>query len=461
MSQGAQSYSGIAADWYGALAYQDLPAEVVRKTKDLLLNSIAIAVAASKTANYGAIAVKSCGGQSGPCQVLGTAVRTTPAAAALANGLLLSCLGFDDSLPETLVHVSATTVSCALALGQAGCITGQEFLTAVAGGNELVCRIGLPAPLQFHKHGLHPSGIIGAMGAAFVAARLLVLDAQGMRNTVGIAGNMASGINQSWVDGTHAQFIDSGWAAAGAINAAQLAAAGLDGPSQVLEGRFGLFRSHLQDPATPVDFNRMVEALGERWHGLDIEIKRYPTGHVNLPFVEAMLQLHEEEGIRAGQVRRIMAHVAAWMMPVIGEPIEEKRRPNSDLHAKVSLPYTLAETLVRGRLGAGSYTEQDLRDPGILDLAARTDCLVDAEAPRSDVYKGAVRVELADGRRLERVVLHGKGRSFPAAQLRAKFDDCLAFAGHANAASRLWDLVQGLEDADSLGELGDLLAGLH
>lgn len=458
MMQPKLSYTEIAGEWYGALSYDDLPKEVVQSTKQLLLNALAIALAAAKTGKYGEIASRSSQGERGPCQVIGSPITSSATAAAVANGILFSCLGFDDSLPETLIHVSAAVLSCALAMAQTRQISGKEFLAAVAGGNELVCRIGLIAPLRFHKYGLHPSGIIAAMGNAFVAARLLGLRGTQMRDAVGIAGNMASGINQSWVDGSHAQFVDSGWAAASGITAATLAAAGLDGPAEVLEGRFGLFRSHLQEPGIPLDFDRMVADLGQRWHCLDIEMKRYPTGHVNLPFVDAMLQLYHEEGVRSEQVSKVRALVAAWMMPVVCEPAAEKRRPRSDLHALVSLPYTLAEALVRGRLGAGSYTDANLSDPRILEIVDLTECLPDPEAPGSDTYKGVVQVELNDGRVLTRTVLHGKGLLFPEEQLRAKFDDCLHFAGSSHKGSLLWEEVQRLEHASSLEVLIGLLA---
>ena len=455
------SYTEIAAAWYSNLRFEDLPPAVVHSTKRLILNAMAIAIAAAKTDDYGRMATGSCIDEPGPCQVLGTQTKTTARSAAIANGVLISCLAFDDSLPETLIHVSAATVSCALALAQSKPTTGRELITAIAGGNELVCRIGLVAPLAFHPHGLHPSGIIGAMGTAFLAARLSGLSGDLMRDAVGITGNMASGINQSWVDGTHAQFVDSGWAAAAGITAARLAKAGMDGPAEVLEGRFGLFRGYVQDPSVPLNFARMVKDLGQHWNSLDIEIKRYPTGHVNMPFVEAMEQLHDLDGLRATQVKKITASVAKWMMPVVCEPVEEKRRPRSDMHAKVSLAYTLGETLVRGRLGAGSNTRNDLADPEILALVEKIECVEDVNAPSSAVYKGAVAVELKDGRRLERVVLHGKGLEFSDELLREKFDDCLRYAGHAGAASCFWDVVQKLEDAPTLSELSKFLETLH
>jgi len=456
------SYSEIASGWCASLAYEDIPPDVMGITKHLILNSIAVGMAAAMTGKYGAIVKSASAGQEGPCHVIGTTTKTTPTAAALANGLLISALGYDDSLPETLVHVAGSVFSCALAIAETRKITGREFLVSVAAGNELVCRIGLVAPLQFHKSGLHPSGIIGAMGCAYVAARLLGLSEPEMRNAVGIVGNMAAGINQSWVDGSHAQFVDSGWAAVSAMTAAILARSGLDGPPEVLEGRFGLFRSHIQDADTPLDFNRMIDRLGQHWDCLGIEIKSYPTGHVSLPFVEAMLQLRHTENLRADQVHKITALMAAWMIPVVGEPLEEKRRPSSDLHGKVSIPYTLAETLVHGRLGAGSYSDRDLQNEEILALADRTECLVDSEAPPSDVYKGWVRVELKDGRVLERIVLHGKGKQvLSAAQFRSKFSECLAFAGQSHVENKIWEAVGNLEHESSVSDLADLLGSTH
>ncbi len=63
----------------------------------------------------------------------------------------------------------------------------------------------------------------------------------------GIAGSFAAGILECWVDGTQSKFLHSGWAAQSGITAAYLGQAGATGPAAVLEGRFGLFESHLQD----------------------------------------------------------------------------------------------------------------------------------------------------------------------------------------------------------------------
>ena len=63
----------------------------------------------------------------------------------------------------------------------------------------------------------------------------------------GTVGSLAAGLLECWVDGTQTKFLHSGFAAQNGIHAAMLAQAGATGPPRVLEGRFGLFASHLQD----------------------------------------------------------------------------------------------------------------------------------------------------------------------------------------------------------------------
>ena len=65
------------------------------------------------------------------------------------------CLEFDDTHNETLVHASVATVTTALAAGELAGASGKEVVTAVAGANELACRIGVVTPGALHKNGFH------------------------------------------------------------------------------------------------------------------------------------------------------------------------------------------------------------------------------------------------------------------------------------------------------------------
>jgi len=320
-------------------------------------------------------------------------------------------------------------------------------------------RIGLAAPGQFHKVGFHPSGVMGTFGAAFGASRTLGLDIDRMRNAVGIAGSQASGILACWEDGTQSKFLHPGWSALSGIAAAFLAQAGCTGPAPVFESRFGLFASHVQDPAYTPDLSRITASLGGVWASRNISFKPYPTAHVIHPFIDALLHLRRAPGVRAENVGRIECRIAEYMIPVVCEPVAEKVAPATDSHGRVSLPYSLAEALYHGRLGVDGYSEASLRNPEILALARKVSWTVDAGAPGRDQFKGWVIVHLKDGRRLERIEPHNRGSAqnpMSADDVQAKFRENAARMLKPSQVEAIIERVDALETARSLQPLLEL-----
>src|SRR5579871_6463170 len=173
------------------LRLEDLPEDVVESTKLHILDTIGLALASS-VLDYGRAVRESAlemAGSIGTARILGFGDPVPPMFAALANGALAEGFLYDDTHNETLIHVSAPIVATAFALGEHTNASGADVLTAIAGGNELVCRMGCVAPGAFHRGGFHPTGIIGALGAAFVACKMLGLDMDRARHAIGIAGS--------------------------------------------------------------------------------------------------------------------------------------------------------------------------------------------------------------------------------------------------------------------------------
>lgn len=398
-----ESLSAIAAKWFLDLKYEDLPADIVKETQRSILNTIAVATAASGL-EYGPPirATAKDLGCIGKSQLFGYGDKTSKLTAAFANATWTAALAFDDSHTETLIHVYGTIVSTVLALAQEHQTSGKEVLVTIAGASELMCRTGVIAPSEFHRNGLHPTGIIGAIGAAYAAARILRLNLPQTINAIGIVGNMASGINQCWVDGTWSQLVDNGWAAQAGITAATMAGHGFTGSPEVLEGKLGLFRSHIQKNGYQFDFDRMIRGFGEIWEMRQIEIKPYPCGHVSQPFVDCILSMHRE-GLRHEDIDRITCLVADWMVPVVCEPEVQKKRPTTPWHGRVSLPYTIAESLYFGRLNAESYRQENLQSREILNLVDRIDYIIDDSAKVSRSYKGWIRIQTKNGETLEAI----------------------------------------------------------
>lgn len=443
------AYSLTLARWASGLRFEDIPDDVVAATTKRTLDVIGLALAGAKTAfgrstREAAIALS----PPGPCRVLGTGERLGLTSAAFANAAFAQALEYDDTHNESIVHMSSPSVAAALALSETMPVSGREFVVAVALGNEIACRIGSVAPGQFHSRGFHPTGLFSPFGVAYLAGRLLGLGADALARAAGICGSFASGILECWVDGTHPKFVHPGWAAQSGITAAFLARAGMTGPGQVFEGRFGLFASHLQDPGAPRDLARITHALGERWDSRNASLKPFPAAHVIHPYLDALLRLRARHGIGPADVERIDCPVASFIVPIVCEPTTEKLAPASDSHGRVSLQYSLAEAMHFGALGKDAYAASSLTDPEILALARRIRYAVDPEFPGPGRFKGAVRVTTKDGRTFEEIEEYNRGSAenpMTDEEIRRKFDENAAGFLAPAERDRLADEVARLE----------------
>ncbi len=398
----------------------------------------------------------------GPSRILGSGDRTSLAGAALANGALSQALEFDDTHNESIVHMSSPAVAAALALAEQRPVSGRDLIAAIVIGNEISCRIGSVSPGQLHRRGFHPTGLFATFGATWLAAKRLGLDVEQMTNAAGIAGSFASGLLECWVDGTQSKFLHPGWAAQSGIVAATLAGAGATGPATILEGRFGLFQSHLQDDGTTRDFARVTAGLGERWESENASFKPYPAAHVIHPYIDAVLRLRAAHALDPRRVARISCPVAPYIVGIVCEPVAEKRRPRSDSHGRVSLQYTLAEALVRGRLGRDAYQPGFLADPEILRIADRVDYRVDQAYPGPERFKGAVAIVMQDGRSYETVEENNRGSAanpMSVAEIVGKFDENAADVLAPDQRRRLVDAVMALPASGDAGRIVDLTLG--
>jgi 2-methylcitrate dehydratase PrpD len=160
-------------------------------------------------------------------------------------------------------------------------------------------------------------------------------------------------------------------------------------------------------------------------------------------------------------VASIDCPVAAFIIPIVCEPVEEKLTPASDSHGRVSLQYSIAEAMTRGALGKSAYGAGSLRDPRILELATRVRFHPDEAFPGPGRFKGAVTVTLRDGRTITEVEEYNRGSAenpMSPADIRAKFDENAE--GFLDAAERdaVADAVSRLDTLTDARALVDLVA---
>jgi hypothetical protein len=222
--------------------YEDLPAEVVRMLKRFMIDTLGVIGGAANAAGIRELNNRlSKWESSGSATGLVTKRRYSPPSAALANGAAAHALDFDDQHDPARVHTNCVVLPALLATAEdIGNVSGKDFLVAYAISSELHARLGLACYNSLGK-GWHPTMVFGTPAASLGAARLLKLDAEGMRNALGMAFHQTSGSAQSMRDGVVSKRLGAGFAARAAVLGAFLAADGLTGTRRPLEGNAGLF----------------------------------------------------------------------------------------------------------------------------------------------------------------------------------------------------------------------------
>ena len=188
-------------------------------------------------------------------------------------------------------------------------------------------------------------------------------------SALGIVGSMASGLFAYLEDGTDTKPLHPAWAAHGAIVAARLASFGAEGPPHVLEGRFGLYDAFLG--ARRPRPRRQLADLGTRWETPRIAYKPYPACHYIHGSLGATALARRPASTRPRSRRSSSTSRRGGRRARARAARRRSGRRASEYEAKFSLQYSTARMLVHGQVGVGSYTDEAIGDPRVLELATQ------------------------------------------------------------------------------------------
>ncbi|MEU4511088.1 MmgE/PrpD family protein [Nonomuraea wenchangensis] len=441
-----------------------LPDDVTDSVRRRILDVLGLCVAAYRLPTSAAAAayVADQGGapQAGAVGVPG---RLPAPQAAFANGVLAHSLDYDDTHLPSVLHPSAAVVPAALAAAEASGASGADTVAAVAAGLEVAVRLGMAGydselgNSVFFEHGQHATSICGAMGGAVAAALLMGLGAEGVGHALGITASFASGIIEANRTGGTVKRLHCGWAAQSAVTAAELTRRGFTGPPTVLEGRFGFFEAFLRGAS---DLGQVLDGLGEKWAVPGIFFKPYPANHFTHTAIDAGIALRER-GLPLDRIEHIELRVPSAVIRTIGQPLDQKRAPETGYQAQFSGPYAVVAGLVGGSgLGVGldDFTDELARDPARRALMALVDVVPDerCDAIFPHQFPAVVRVRTDDGREWTEEVLANRGgpaRPLSDAELARKFRENVAGRLPEESAATVRDLVMRLDRLTGVAEV--------
>jgi len=446
MTTAQPSIARALAEWVSALEPGGLPASVSSACANTVLDTLALSVAARRTAYVEALCASWQG--TGRATVLGAGERRDAASAAMINGTAAHGEDFDNTFEGCPIHWGAVIVPCVIAAAEHDDRGAADVSKGLAVGGEVMCRLGLIAQKGVHAAGFHPTAVLGAMGAAAGAAATLGLTPAQTTHALGIAGSMASGIIEYLADGSWTKRMHAGWAAQSGLRAAFMAREGFTGPATVFEGSHGLL--HGFAPSVAPDFDILSGDLGAVWQVANTAFKPYACGTMTQPFIDCARRLAKRT--RAADIVSLTCRVGEGTVHRLWEPLALKRRPPNAYAAKFSTPYCIAVGFLRGSAGLAEFTEESVADPAIHELAARVSYVIDPDDEYPKNYTGHITAQLTNGKRIEESQPHLRGGSrepMTREELEAKCAANVAYGGLTVAAA---EAIVSFADAIAAGD---------
>ena len=376
----------------------------------------------------------------GPASVWGTDLRLDRASAALVNGTSVQALEFDDIAPELAAHLSSTLSAFSDQLKPSRTIDGLVL------GWRIAAAVGELIGFESHSRGLQPTHTLGPLVATIATACGLELPEQQMRTALSLAVTGSIGLRAS--TGTRAKALQSGLAAAAAVRAIELARTGsggeLESGQSVIDSLFALIGADAQKIDDVVSMSLPPPVF--------VAVKPFPTSGAAHSSIEGVLSLRAM--VPEGTVpERLEVRVPPRILRAMAFEV-----PRIADEARWSLCYVLATAWETGDVDLAEFDDAVVQDSADRRAPIWLDIVGDSTfEPRGE---RAILTMTAGGAVRTTEIVHRLGyseRPLGDDRVRAKFERCLAGAGHA-AVEELWDGL-GAEPFTWLDRLGPESAG--
>src|SRR5437588_1177010 len=430
-----------------------LPDEVVEKTKQHVLDTLAAMISGSRLppGRKALEFARSYGGRE-VATVVASNFLCGPIEAALTNGVLSHADETDDSHSPSQSHPGCAVIPAALAAGERFGISGPHFLRAVALGYDIGPRFTMTlggqrfeAESHWSTHSISP--LFGAAAAASCAASL---NAQQMRWMLGYTAHQSSGLGAWNRDTEHVQkaFHFGGMTARNGVTSALLAQGGWTGVDDIISGKdnfFAAYNSHA-DPAG------LIDKLGERYEVTRTNMKKWPVGWPIQAALDALEILSKQRHLDAVQVQQVSVRLAT----------DEAAIVNNREIPDICLQHMVAVMLLdKTATFASAHDTKRLNDAATLRERAKVQLIPDPELERLMPLRVAiVEVTLSDGSHLSQRVDNVRGtpeNPMTRGEIIAKASDLITpILGEAKCSS-LIEKVFHLESVSDIRELRPLL----
>ena len=435
--------AGRLVDHALGLKWESISTEARKASRTFLHDTLCVGAAGAKAPNADAILnVAQTWGEGGVCSVLGRpGVTLSATSAAYVNAFQIHCQEFDCVHERAVLHPMATLTAALRAEAErSGPYDGETLIAAIVVGVDIAVALGLAptTPLRFFRPAT--AGIFGSVAAL---CRLRGLDRATALDAFGYALAFASGTMQAHVEGKPALPVQVAHAARSALDAVDLAVAGLKGPQCSIDGPFGYLTLFEAD----YDLEPVLRDLSTVRRITEVSWKPFPTGRAAQGGLVALRTMMDEHGITAANLEALVFSAPPLIKRLVG------RRPRAGMdvaYARLCLAYLASTALHRGEVGLADFSPERLNDPAILTLAEKISVIEDGSTDPAAFTPLVATARTTNGRTVDvtiDVMLGSPHHPLTDAQHMEKARRCLDHAGLDLAHEALAERIAGLEAA--------------
>ena len=431
--------------------FEHLPPAAVEAARTFILDSLGVALSGTRVPMVADLkAVCSSWGSGDACRVWGTGERVPAASAAFINGYQIHNQEWDCVHEPAVVHPMAVVLSTLLAWAEArGGVSGRELILGCSVAVDVATTIGSAArnALRFFR-----PAMCGALGATAGIAAMLRLDAATTRSALGIAYSQLGGTMQAHVEGSPVLPMQIAFNTRAALVAIELAARGVTGPGNFLEGPFGYFA--LIDPEwDPAPFSD----LGRVRRVTELSHKPYPSGRATHGGVDGVLSLQRAHGFSSYEIAAIRVHAPPLVIQLVDRAPSPQMAPS---YARLCLPYVAATALLRGTVSVADFETSALRDPARHALAGKIRVHRDSNPSLNALAPQRVEVDLKSGQSWSMdlpSVLGAPGRPLGRDRHLAKFREAAASGSQTLPPAGIEALIALVERLEQVADVRTLV----
>lgn len=442
------------ASWATRLNLNDMPSSVVDVAKRCIVDVVGVSIAGSQF--YVSNTVKKIASleyPAGPCTVIGATNKLSALGASFCNGVAAHCLDYDDTCYDGIVHGSAAVWPAVLAVGEMVGAGGRQVLTAFIAGVETEYKLGRFFTDNLYFKGWWNSSVLGVIGAAVGASKLLDFDETRTANAIQNAACFTFGPRA--LLGTYLKPTAMGKTSSTGVMSALLARQGLAGPNDVFEnprGIINLYNDGIQN-------KQSLALLGQKYslESPGIAFKLYPVCSAAQAAAEALNEILINYHLKSSDIRKVLCEVPPLVTISLVYP-----EPQNITQAQFSMPFALGCILAYGRLGVAQLSEDTLKELALQKEMQKiemieTDPLSDSAYDRSHHPEGAIVTVITKSNEKIRM-FNGAVTGMPKKpmsddQLNDKFMSCAKTQLTEGLASDLLNRLWSMEKLASINEL--------